>query len=48
MAVKAKLTKKQFDSTVGIHPTNSEEILGLSFTIDEDPKVSESCAGCGF
>jgi len=48
VAVKAKLTKKHFDSTVGIHPTSSEEVLGLVYTIDQDPKISESCAGCGF
>lgn len=48
VAVKAKLTKKQFENTVGIHPTSAEDVLALYQTIDQDPKVSESCAGCGF
>jgi glutathione reductase (NADPH) len=27
--VKAGLTKKQFDSTVGIHPTSAEELVTM-------------------
>ena len=29
VAVKAGLTKKQFDSTVGIHPTAAEELVTM-------------------
>jgi thioredoxin reductase (NADPH) len=48
VAVKAGITKSQLDSTVGIHPTNAEEILELNFKTTDEISQSEGCKGCGF
>lgn len=37
VAVKARLTKKQFDQTIGIHPTAAEELVTLRVAAYEDP-----------
>lgn len=44
VAMKMGATKKDFDDTVGIHPTCSEEILTLKSTKAEDPDAAK--AGC--
>lgn len=36
--------KKDFDNTVGIHPTCSEEVLILKTTKEDDPFASKT--GC--
>lgn len=48
VAVRAGITKKQLDTTVGIHPTNAEETLELSFLTTQEITASEGCKGCGF
>lgn len=48
VAVKAKLSKQDFVSTVGIHPTCAEAALDLRYTTEEELPLNESCAGCGF
>lgn len=37
VAVKAQLTKKDFDRTIGIHPTAAEELVTLRSVSHEDP-----------
>ncbi len=39
VAVKAQLTKRQFDQTIGIHPTAAEELVTLRVASHEDPMV---------
>jgi len=43
VAIKMGATKHDFDATVGIHPTTSEEILGLSVTKGEGDGETEGC-----
>jgi thioredoxin reductase (NADPH) len=44
VAITAGLTKKHFDDTLGIHPTTSEEIVGLNVKKSENPEaVKEGC-----
>ena len=44
VAITAGLTKADFDATLGIHPTVSEEIVTLSVKKSEDPDaVKEGC-----
>jgi hypothetical protein len=38
------MTKTQLDSTVGIHPTIAEDLIGLKFTKEDDGDVQKS--GC--
>jgi thioredoxin reductase (NADPH) len=36
VALKCGMTKTQLDSTVGIHPTIAEDLIGLKFTKEDD------------
>ncbi len=38
VAVKAKLTKAQFDATIGIHPTAAEEFVQLRQKVATAPR----------
>lgn len=42
MAIKCGMTKKQMDSTVGIHPTIAEDSIGLEFTKEEHGDVEKT------
>lgn len=44
MAVKMGATKKDFERTVGIHPTCAEEIVDLKVTKAEQPDAQKT--GC--
>lgn len=44
VAVKMGVTKANFDNTVGIHPTCSEEIVDLHWTKEENPEAKKT--GC--
>lgn len=44
VAMKCGVTKEIIDSTVGIHPTVAEDVIGLQFTKEEHGDVSKS--GC--
>lgn len=44
IAIKCGVTKELLDSTVGIHPTIAEEVIGLRYTKEENPDVSKG--GC--
>lgn len=48
VAVKAGITKAQLDSTVGIHPTNAEEMLEVNTKTTDEISQAEGCKGCGF
>jgi len=43
VAMRMGATKEQFDNTVGIHPTTSEEILGLKTTKAEGEAEKDGC-----
>jgi len=36
-------TKKDFENTIGIHPTYSEEIIGLHLVKGKDPLTTSGC-----
>lgn len=42
VALKCGMTKTQLDSTVGIHPTIAEDLIGLKFTKEDDGDVQKS------
>jgi len=42
--MRLKATKEDFDNTVGIHPTCSEEVVSLHVSKDEDPFAKKT--GC--
>lgn len=44
VAIKCGVTKKKLDSTVGIHPTVAEDMIGLKYTKEETPDASKG--GC--
>jgi len=44
VAIKCGVTKELLDSTVGIHPTVAEDMIGLKFTKEEQPDAKKS--GC--
>lgn len=44
IAMKCGVTKEQFDSTIGIHPTVAEDCIGLKYTKEKDGLVQKS--GC--
>jgi len=44
VALKCGMTKKLLDSTVGIHPTTAEDLIGLKWTKEENPDAKKS--GC--
>lgn len=44
VAMKCGVTKEQLDSTVGIHPTVAEDMLGLKFTKEDSPDAKKT--GC--
>jgi len=42
VAMKCGMTKEQLDSTVGIHPTAAEDVIGLQYTKEEHGDVQKS------
>jgi hypothetical protein len=42
--MKCGVTKEILDSTVGIHPTIAEDVIGLHFTKEENPDAVKG--GC--
>lgn len=44
IAMKCGVTKELLDSTVGIHPTIAEDVIGLQYTKEENPDASKG--GC--
>ena len=44
IAMKCGVTKELLDSTVGIHPTVAEDVIGLQYTKEENPDASKG--GC--
>ena len=46
VAIKAGLTKKQFDTTVGIHPTAAEELVTMRTPTRKIRKKSEQTGVC--
>jgi len=44
VAIKCGVTKEQLDSTVGIHPTVAEDMIGLKFTKEDTPDAKKT--GC--
>ena len=44
VAIKCGVTRELLNSTVGIHPTVGEEVIGLRYTKEENPNASKT--GC--
>ena len=42
--MKCGVTKDILDSTIGIHPTVAEDVIGLKYTKEENPDAKKS--GC--